>query len=224
MLGVGEDGLPILLDLNDPAPGSVVVIGDERDAQLNMLRMAITSLVTRSTPRAMQILIISYDPQSWQNWVGEHGYGRYCLGIEGAEDLETLRTWILRLADWTEQRRTGERGGPPVLVILDTLKFLTRLSYDVRLNYEWMAKEGPPAQIWQLAAISSELALMLNGRRMLRSFKTRILGYTDKPALYVQLANQSEAEAPQFGQPGQFAVHLGGDWLRFHLPKKNKNS
>jgi hypothetical protein len=195
-----------------------VAIGDEREAQLDLLRSAVMSLAARNTPRSVQILILSCDPEQWRKWMSEHGFERFLVGIEGVDDLEALREWIIRLGDWIEQRRTGQRSGPPILLLLDTLSFLPRLSYDVRLNFEWMAKEGPAAQIWPLAAISSELANALAGRHLLRSFHTQILGYIDRPDFYVRHAGIAQSDAANFAEPGVFAVQVGEDWLRMRLP------
>ena len=217
VLGVGEDGFPVLLDLYDPAPGALVVIGAERNEQLDMLRSAVASLAMRSTPRSVQVMILTCEPDKWRKWMDEQGYQRFIIGIEGVEDLDSLQEWIIRFGDWIEQRRTGQRSGPPILLVMDTLSFLPRLSHDIRLNFEWMVKEGPPAQIWPLAAISAELAQVLSRRHLLRSFPTRILGYVDRPDFYVQFASQSAQAAQEFGQPGVFAVQVGDDWLRMRL-------
>lgn len=218
VLGVDEEGVPVLLDLYDPAPGALVIIGDEREEQLNMLRSAVISLAARSSPRAVQFLILSCDPQQWSKWISEQGYERYCVSIEGVDDLDSARDWILRLGDWIEQRRTGQRSGPPILLVLDTLSFLPRLSYDIRLNFEWMAKEGPAAQIWPLAAISSDLAQMLSGRHLLRAFHTQILGFVDRPDFYVRQASLTPQAAEVFAEPGVFAVQVGEHWLRLRVP------
>lgn len=129
-----------------------------------------------------------------------------------------MRDWIIRLADWTEQRRSGQRSGPPVMVVMDSLSFLPRLAYDVRLNFDWMAKEGPAGRIWPIAAVSTDLATAL-GTRMLRGFESRILGFADDPAVYMRFASQNESDAAQFGQPGTFVIQAGDTWLRFHLPR-----
>lgn len=220
VLGVCDDGYPVLLDLFDPAPGAVIAIGDEREELLDLLRVAVSSIASRSTPRSVQMLIVTCDPPAWQEWIQAQGYERYCMGIIAAENADAQREWILQLGDWTEQRREGQRSGPPVLLVMDTLSFLPRLDYDVRLNFDWLVKEGPAAQIWPLAAISSDLALALGARRMLRAFRTRVFGFTADPAFYVQQANIPQTDAQNFGRPGEFAVQLGGEWMRFHLPAK----
>lgn len=218
VLGVCDDGFPVLLDLNDPNPGALVVIGDERQQQLDLLRSAVASIVKRNSARSVQILVVSCEPKVWQQWISSNGFERYFIGVEGVEDLDALGEWIIRLGDWTEQRRLGERSGPPVMVVLDTLSFMTRLEYNLRLNFEWMVKEGPAAAIWPLAAISTDLALSLNSRRLLRSFHTRVLGFSDDASFYQKMNGMSEQAAREFGEPGVFAVQLGEHWMRFRLP------
>jgi hypothetical protein len=217
VFGMCDDGLPVLLDLQDPAPGAVVVIGDQREAQLEFLRSAVASIAGRNSPRSVQFLVFSCEPETWKDWITEKGFDRHCLAIESA-DQNLVQEWILRLADWTEQRRLGQNTGPTVLLVMDTLSFLSQLEYDVRLNFDWLAKEGPPAEIWPLAVISTDLAKALSGRRMLRGFQTRIMGYATQPADYVQLAGLEAQEAETFGRRGEFAVKVGDAWLRFKLP------
>jgi hypothetical protein len=216
VLGVCDDGLPVLLDLNDPTPGSMLLLGDEREAQLEILRSVIDSTASRNSPRGVQFLILSDQPESWRRWVAARGFDRYCLAIAQVEE-EPVRTWTLRLADWTEQRRLGQRSGPPIVIIMDTLSFLPKMAYDVRLNFDWLAKEGPPAAIWPLAAIPTEQALTL-GSRLLRGFQSRVMGFTSDPTAYAQLANVDEAQAAELRAPGSFAVQVGDTWLCFHLP------
>lgn len=216
LLGICEDDLPVLLDLFDPAPGALIAIGDEREKHLELLRSAVASMVKRNSPRSVQFIVLTRDAQAWQQWVVKHGFERHCLGIEDA-DGELVREWVLRLADWTEQRRLGQRSGPPVLLVMDTLSFLPRMSYDVRLNFEWMVREGPQAHIWPLGTVSTELARVLHGRRMLQAFQTRILGCAENPAVYTDLAGLPQVSVDDFREPGQFAVQVGENWLRFRL-------
>lgn len=214
LLGVGDDHLPVVLDLQDATTGAVVVIGDERDQQIEMLHTAIASLALRNAPRDVQFLVLSCDVPAWQQWVQAREFHRHCLAIESAE-AETVSTWILRLADWTEQRRAGVRGGPPIVLVMDTLRFMMRLPEDVRLNFDWMAKEGPLAGIWPIAAISSELGRLLQDRKLLNAFPMRVYGYLQDPNYYTRFTGINAEDARGFGQPGQFAVSLGSDWLRF---------
>jgi hypothetical protein len=80
-----------------------------------------------------------------------------------------------------------------------------------------MAKEGPYAQMWPLAAISTRLVKELSGRRLLRSFRTRLLGRVEDPAVYGEVAG-GEGLSTGAMKAGQFAVRMGENWLRFCQP------
>jgi hypothetical protein len=220
ILGVCEDGLPLALDLFDPAPGALLVMGDVRADQLDLLHFAVTSSVSRNSPRAVQFLVISHQPETWQSWISYSGYDRYCITVTSAQG-DQVGDWIVRLADWTEQRRLGQRSGPPILLIIDTLAFLPHLPYDIRLNFDWMIKEGPQAQIWPLAAISTDLAISLSPR-MLRSFQSRFIGSIEKAEVYQRLSGMDEQQTAEFNRPGCFSVQVGERWLQFSLPAETK--
>jgi hypothetical protein len=216
VLGVCEDGLPLALDVTDPTPGALLVMGDNRDEQIRLLQTIVASACLRNSPRAVQFLVFTHQPDAWRAWVNENGFERHCITVAPAQE-ESIRDWILQLADWTEQRRLGQRSGPPILLVIDTLYFVPRLAYDIRLNFDWMVKEGPPAQIWTVAGISTELASSL-GSRMLRSFQSRILGFAKDPEVYVRIAGLEKEHAATFNQPEKFSVQAGERWLEFQLP------
>jgi len=216
LLGVCKDGLPVVVDLYDSGPGAMLVMSDERENQIELLHNAIDSAASRNSPRLLQFLVISHQPQNWHKWVKERGFGRHCLTVAGADE-DSVREWVLRLADWTEQRRLGQISGPPVLLVMDTLSFLPRLAYDVRLNFDWMAKEGPSAQVWPLAAISTDLAASL-GVHMLCGFQSRILGYSKSPHIYSNLFSLTDTEISCLGEQRQYSIQVGERWIHLHLP------
>ena len=223
VFGIGMDGLPVLLDLNDPAPGSMLVVGDERAQQIDLLRTAVTSVVLRNSARNMQFIVFSHLPGAWRSWVSEQHYDRYCLTVLGPDDPKA-REWIIRLREWGEQRRSGDLGGPPVMMLMDTLNFLPKLEPALHDDFEWLAQEGPLSKIWPVAAISTALANSL--WKQIGVFQTVIFGYAEDPQFYVRWAGLSEVEAQSFGHAGQFAVKVkepdGEAWLKFRLPSPEK--
>lgn len=214
VLGVCDDGLPIALDLSDSAPGALLVIGDNWHEQVELLRLAVTSIACKNSPRSVQFLVISQQPESWESWIAEKGFQRHCLAVVSGQETST---WVLQAADWTEQRRLGQRSGPPILLVIDSLSFLPKLPYDIRLNFDWMVKEGPCAQVWTLAAISTDLAVSI-GSRFLRPFGIHIFGWTASPDVFTRLATPDAARQSQLPKPGQYMAHAGGQWIQFALP------
>jgi hypothetical protein len=215
ILGLCEDDLPVLLDLADPAPGALLVACDEREQRLEVLRTLVYTAAALNSPRNVQFLVLSSQPQEWQGWLEGLAAARHCLGVESLEDGSCDR-WLLKLSGWADQRRTGGINGPAVLLIVDDLAAATRLEYDARVNFDWLVKEGPAVKIWPMAAAEAEALPGLG--RWVRLFKSRIFGRTIDAQVYRQAAQFSEEDLAMFDQPGQFAVRIQENWLKFRIP------
>lgn len=215
VLGVCDDDLPVLLDLADPAPGALLVACDERTQRMAALRTLVHTAAALNSPRNVQFLVLSTQPEEWRRWVEGTPAVRHCLAIEGLEEGACDR-WLLKLSTWADQRRTGGANGPAVLLVVDDLSAATRLEYDARVNFDWLVKEGPAVKIWPVAAAAAESLPGLG--RWVRLFKSRILGYTLDPEVYRQAAQLSDEELAMFSEPDLFAVHIQENWLRFRIP------
>ena len=215
LLGVCDDDLPILLDLADPAPGALLVACDDREERMAALRTLVHTAAALNSPRNVQFLVLSSQPQEWQAWIDGLPAVRHCLAIEGLEDGSCDR-WLLKLSTWADQRRTGSASGPAVLLIVDDLSAATRLEYDARVNFDWLVKEGPAVKIWPMAAAAAESLPGLG--RWVRLFKSRVLGYTVDPEVYRQAAQLNDEELTMFAEPGLFAVRIQENWLKFRIP------
>jgi hypothetical protein len=219
ILGVVEDGLPVLLDLHDPTPGSLLIVGDERQQELDLLRSALASVILRNSARGVQFIVFSHLPEAWRQWVGELGWDRYCLDVVGA-DTPSAQEWIDLLSGWSIERQANLRSGPPVIILFDTLSFMTRLAAETREKLDDLIQTGPRGQFWPVAAVSTALANSLG--RQLDVFKTRIVGFSEDAGVYSRLAGVDQAGAKGFGQSGQFVVRVGSgensQVLKFRVP------
>jgi hypothetical protein len=219
ILGVVEDGLPVLLDLYDPTPGSILIVGDERQQELDLLRSALASVIQRNTPRGVQFIVFSHLPEAWRQWVGEYGWDRYCLDVVGADTPAALE-WIDLLSGWAIERQANLRSGPPVMILFDTLSFMTRLADETREELEDLIQNGPRGQFWPVAAVSTALANSLG--RQLDVFKTRIVGFSEDAGVFSRLVGGDQSGAKNVGQSGQFVVRVGSgenfQLLKFRVP------
>lgn len=215
ILGVCDDDLPVLLDLSDPGPGALLVASDDREQRLGVLRTLMQTAAALNSPRNVQFLVLSEQPQEWQGWLENLDSARHCLSVEAFEDTSCER-WLLKLSTWADQRRTGSISGPAVLLIVDDLSAATRLAYDARVNFDWLVKEGPGVKIWPVAAVSTDTLSTL--QRWVRLFKSRILGPTLDPQDYRACAELSDEELSMFNDPNLFAVRIQENWLKFRIP------
>jgi hypothetical protein len=215
ILGVCDDELPVLLDLADPAPGALLVACDDRDQRFNLLHTLIQTSAALNSPRSVQFLVLSSQPQEWQNWLGDLEAARHCLAVEGLQEGNADR-WLLKLSGWADQRRTGTITGPAVLLVVDDLSAATQLEYDARVNFDWLVKEGPAVKIWPVTASSAEALPTLS--RWVRLFKSRVFGYAADPSIYSQLVQAGDQEPDLFSDESQFAIRIQDSWLKFRIP------
>lgn len=213
LLGIGKDGLPILLDFSDPTPGAVLILSDDRSARREILREVLESGMHTNPPHRMQYLILSAQPERWWTWRSEGGYERHCLAIEPLE-AEPCTRWLKSLAELVEQRRTGTQGGPAVLILIDDLEGVLGLGYDGLVQLDWLIKQGAEARVWVLATASATSTASL--ARWVRLFKTRILGWASDANAYSTLTLVEE-NLPTPEHREQFCVRLPEGWLVFEL-------
>lgn len=213
LLGVCDDQLPVLMDLADPASGALLVVSEDSSRRTSLLRTLIRSAAALNSPRSVQFLIFSTRVEEWQTWLEHSQAMRHCLGVVDLQNGGPDR-WLLKLAGWADQRRTGTSTGPAVLALVDDMSAVPQLEYGARVNFDWLVKEGPAVRIWPVACLGAESAVTL--ARWVRLFKTRILGYASDPAAYRAAAAFNDLDA-NLVEPDQFAVRLQNDWLKFRL-------
>lgn len=219
LLGVCEDGLPLLFDLSDDVPGALLVASDDEILRHRLLRTLLQSASALNSPRNVQVILLSSRPAEWRRWLDGQDVNRHCLGIEalpGAEDepdgAGSPERWLVKLAGWADQRRSGAISGPAVLLIVDDLEAAAKMEYDARVNFDWLIKEGPAVRIWPVVALRTAASREMT--RWVRLFKTRLLGPAEDSALFGQLASDQEIHV----DPTQFAVRIHNTWLKFRLP------
>ena len=67
-LGLAEDGLPVLLNLYDPIPGPILIIGDQASGKTTFLQMIARGAELLHTPSDVQSGIITQYPDEWKNF------------------------------------------------------------------------------------------------------------------------------------------------------------
>ncbi len=213
VLGVCEDGLPVLLDFNDPNPGAVLVGGSHLEGVTRMLQMTLLSAL-RSTPaRDLEVLVVSRDPAAWQGF----------RGLSRKQALEILPIYdrasgsaILRFSRILDQRMNGRSHGAVHLLVVDDVHLLNQVDFDVQINFQWYAKEGAHHQMWTLGGIQAENAEQSD--RFLTGFQTRVLGAVDDAFSAAWLANSRPPDTSAFHPTQQFCVRVKRNWLNFWLP------
>ncbi|HET9589378.1 MAG TPA: NACHT domain-containing protein [Anaerolineales bacterium] len=206
-LGVASDGLPVLLNLHDPIPGPLLIMGDAGTGKTNMLRIICQAAGKMHQPQDLQFGVLTSHPDEW-NVIEDipNNVGVFPLYHESVEDF------ILSLASWAHDNKTSRQS---VLLLLDDLEAASNLNFDARQNLRWLLFRGPARRVWPIVT--------LNPRRMenilpwLDAFRTRIFGNIENPHHIHQLQAQG-AELESLNSGSHFTLREGENWLRFWIP------
>lgn len=211
LMGICDDGLPVLFDLTDPRPGSLLLTGDSESGKTTLMQGLLRSLIAANSPYEVKYALIPSKPEEWAAY---ENTTKHCFSFHPPYEEEAGAT-ILRLAEIAEQRRAGKEMGASIVLLIDDLRFMASADFDVRLNFEWLLKCGPEQGIWPVVSLSAVAAREMS--RLVSYFRTRLIGH-------MAVENSSRITLfdgcnPQELKPGkQFAVRVENAWLRFTLP------
>lgn len=214
VLGVCADQTPVLFDLTDPRPGSLLVCSDRAESNLSLLQTLLHSALTFSGPDEVQFLVLSNDPARWESFRKAGENTGHCLGVMGGYEDRAVQH-LLDIADAAEQRRLGKAHGPDLLLIVDDLRWLAKMDFDVRLVFEWLLTVGPQVSVWPVAAVTSKDLTALGS--LAHKFRTRVTGAIADSRLGCRAAGSDHLRSDELA-PDEFTVNAGGEWLRFSTP------
>lgn len=211
ILGICSDGLPLLFDLTDPYPGSLLVVSETVDQSAAFYYSLLASSAYLSSPEQVRFSILTDDPDRYQDLAMEP----HCLGIFATYD-RSAGEHLLACAEVVEQRRSGRSLGPVHLLVIDDLQALLQYrSYEIELNIKWLAKHGARSGIWALVGLRSEHERKISSK-ILRQFKTVVYGDLSRNHHFRAVPMPpSQAWALR---PGEYTTRLGSQWVRFSLP------
>ncbi len=213
LFGMGEDGFPLILELNNPAAGSFALIGDADSGLRNLLRVVLYSLVYLNRPEDAAFYAIGQETR----WLDDYSGYAHCLGVEHAY-RRSADELILHLVSVCEARRAGRHPGPHVVLLLDDLgNLLPRLDAESQNDLHYLMRSGPAQGIWVMASVDSAHVTNL-GHEWLSGMRTRILGHIADERLARKLDVDNLPRAAYL-QPGrEFGARVHRRWLRFAIP------
>jgi hypothetical protein len=208
VLGVCEDGLPFLLDLTNPAPGSLLIAGDRGGGKARLLRSMLTSASLLNSPQQVNFHLLAREPQRYDALAQlDHCQGVIRIHESGPGQL------INKFADIAENRRRTRPEDPFIILAIDDLYTAMRsLNKDDFARLYWLMRHGPRSFIWPIVTLSAEDSMKVNPR-ILTALRTRLIGhihYDDQAAF---LSQDERLDARWIEEGMQFYVPYGDDWL-----------
>lgn len=213
IIGACPDRSHIFLDLTDPRPGSLLIIGDAQTGKTRLLNTILRSAALLNSPRRMHYAILSEDVAPY----GDLPVRPHCQQIKLPESEEAT-SLVFELADLVEQRqKNGNRGEAILLAIDDLAEFLNHQDEDTANQLRWLIHAGPEQWVWTLAALRSEDVESLD-YELLLTFGTRLFGRIETPEICEELIGTHAEHLAALESGKQFGLFYGEEWVSFWVP------
>lgn len=206
-LGVASDELPVLLNLHDPLPGPILIVGDPGTGKSSFLRTIARAVGQMHQPEKVQLGALTSRPDEWSGLEEvPNAVGVFSFHDRASEDF------ILSLASWAHGNKSSKQS---VLLLLDGLEAVTNMEMEAVQNLRWLLLRGPSRRVWPIITLSTQALDKMEP--WLDAFRTRILGNVEDESLIQKLdAEQADLETLETGS--EFTLLEGNRWLRFWVP------
>ncbi len=207
LLGLAEDGLPVLLDLYNPAPGPLLVAGDGGSGKTALLQ-SLARAAGLQDPGDIQFGVITPFPEEWNALESLP----HCLGIWPAYH-PSAKLFLAQLVNWAETL-PGTRQA--ILLLFDGIDLLSGGDFQSLHDLRWLLLYGPEHQVWP--AITVNPARLAHLQPWLDYFHTRLIGHVKNAHNARLLTDDPQADLANLLPCKQFALSQPGCLLKFWLP------
>ena len=206
-LGIATDGLPVLLNLYDPAPGPILVAGDPGVGKTAFLQNIALGAYQMHEPEDIQFGVVTAFPDEWEGFSDlPHSAGVFPVYHSSAMDF------LYSLSGWAHANKGNRQS---VVLLLDDLEMMEKVDFDARQTLRWLLLRGPARRIWPVVTLNAERASQVEV--WLEAFRTRVFGHME--ASHPGLVEKSDEAVFQSLKAGvQFALREGQGWMKFWVP------
>lgn len=198
VIGLSNDGLPFMLDLDNPKSGSILAVGETGSGKTQLLKVISTSACLLNNPQNVSLHVISKKANEYSSLFSFP----HCQAFLHPYD-RAAGELVIELASIAEQRRTGRELGGMMMLIIDDFSSISRIlsDYSVYLNLKTLVSRGPKSGIWPIISINPNDVHEEKGH-FLRTFGTYIFERSSSQAQFTPPHNptidSSEVYLPSF--------------------------
>jgi hypothetical protein len=143
ILGICDDGLPLVLDLNDPNPGAILITGGRHTGKSHLLKSILNSACSMNNIDQLYFYFIS--PESGSHHDLE--LLSHCYGVLSSYDKAACEL-IVDLSALVEQRKSGRHLGTKCILAIDNLyELIKHQDFEVLNHLKWLYRFGQKTQI-----------------------------------------------------------------------------
>ncbi len=208
VLGICEDGLPLVLDMNDPDAGSILISGRRQTGKGELMKSILYSACSTNSVDQLYFYIITPQPG---NQIGLTQLA-HCYGVLSSYDKAACEL-VYDIAGLVEQRKSGRHlGAKCILAIDDLYEFIKHQDYDVLNHLKWLFRYGASNGIWLISTVDDERQNLIE-QDLLTEQKTRILSGAGRNLL-------PEPAATPYAEISltTYKTRIGNEWINFWLP------
>jgi hypothetical protein len=207
LLGLAEDGLPVLLDLYDPTPGALLVAGDGGSGKTAFLQ-SLARASDLQNPGDIQFGVLTPFPEEWTALETLP----HCLGVWPAYH-PSAHDFLSQLVGWADALPKTRQ---TILLLFDGLDLMTGSNFQYQHDLRWLLMYGPERQVWPVVTVNPGRLIHL--QTWLDYFHTRVIGQM-KHMHNARLPVDNLEINPADLLPGiQFGLSQPNGWLKFWLP------
>ena len=177
-IGMADNGLPVLLNMEDPSMGSILFLAEKYSGKTLALKIIAGSIELTHRPEAVKFAILTNDSYKWRDFQNSPNL----IGIFSFSQPAT-NTFINGLTNWAHVN--GDKT-QTVILLIDGIHNLDALDVDVQRNIQWLLNYGPEHRVWPIGSLRVENMFQSDWQD---EFPVVISGYVGK-----QLQNSFSSE------------------------------
>ncbi|MGA2491011.1 MAG: NACHT domain-containing protein [Anaerolineales bacterium] len=207
LLGLAEDGLPVLLDLYNPVAGPLLVAGDRGSGKTVFLQ-SLARLSNHQDSSDVSFGVLTPFPEEWTALEALPG----CLGVWPAYH-PSAHDFLSQLVSWADALPKTRQA---VLLLFDGFDLMTGSDDQSQHDLRWLLMYGPERQVWPVITLNP--ARLMRLRTWMDYFHTRVLGQVKHAHNARSLVDDPKVGLGDLLPGKQFCLSQSGSWLKFWLP------
>ena len=207
LLGMGEGGLPVLLDLYNPAAGPLLVAGDGGSGKTAFLQ-SLARLAGLHDPGDIQFGVVTPFPEEWTALESLP----HCLGVWPTYH-PSVQLFLSRLVNWAEVLPKTRQA---ILLLFDGFDLLSGSDFQSLHTLPRLLLYGPEHQVWPVVTVNPTRLARLQA--WLVYFHTRLIGQVKQSHNARLLSDDPQAALADLLPGKQFVLSQPGSWQKFWLP------